>query len=79
MFRSIRQLTKICSLHNDVNSFAKRFAGHSKWANIRHIKGLKDAERANYFLKLTRQMRVAIQGNTARKFSSNQIVEYFNF
>lgn len=60
MFRSIKQLTKIYICQNNLNCVQKRFAGHSKWANIRHIKGLKDAERANYFLKLARQMRVAI-------------------
>lgn len=39
----------------------KRNAGHSKWQNIRHIKGAKDAERANLFTRLARQMKVAVQ------------------
>ncbi|XP_076258724.1 translational activator of cytochrome c oxidase 1 [Rhynchophorus ferrugineus] len=43
------------------NLFFKRSAGHSKWANIRHIKGQKDAERNVLFTKLSRQVRVAIQ------------------
>lgn len=40
----------------------KRFAGHSKWANIKHIKGLKDAERSKVFTKLGRQIKVAVTG-----------------
>ncbi|XP_018335880.1 translational activator of cytochrome c oxidase 1-like isoform X1 [Agrilus planipennis] len=39
----------------------KRFAGHSKWANIRHIKAQKDVERSRIFTKLGTQMKVAIQ------------------
>lgn len=37
-------------------------AGHSKWANIRHIKALKDGQRSLQFVKLARQIRIAIQG-----------------
>ena len=39
-------------------SFSRNMAGHSKWANIKHIKGAKDAERAALHLKLFRQMKV---------------------
>ncbi|XP_066140519.1 translational activator of cytochrome c oxidase 1-like [Euwallacea fornicatus] len=39
---------------------SKRFAGHSKWANIRHIKGAKDAERSLLFSKLARQIKIAV-------------------
>lgn len=39
------------------------FAGHSKWQNIRHIKAQKDGERSLQFVRLARQIRVAIQGN----------------
>lgn len=44
------------------NIIFKRFAGHSKWANIRHVKGAKDAEKSNTFARLSRQMRVAASG-----------------
>lgn len=40
-------------------------AGHSKWANIRHIKALKDGQRSLQFIKLARRIRIAIQGKTA--------------
>ncbi|CAG9767204.1 unnamed protein product [Ceutorhynchus assimilis] len=50
MFRKLVQL----------NFVHKRFAGHSKWANIKHIKGAKDAERNVLFTKLARQIRVAV-------------------
>ncbi|XP_060521925.1 translational activator of cytochrome c oxidase 1 [Cylas formicarius] len=45
----------------NLNIIIRRNAGHSKWQNIRHTKGAKDAERATMFTKLSRQMKVAIQ------------------
>lgn len=52
-----------------VSSFSRQLftgstnlAGHSKWANIRHIKGAKDAEKSMIFNRYARQMRLAIQG-----------------
>ncbi|KAG5888305.1 hypothetical protein JTB14_022193 [Gonioctena quinquepunctata] len=49
----------------------KRFAGHSKWQNIRHTKGEKDAQRGRLFTKLGQQMKVAVQegGNADVKFN----------
>lgn len=37
------------------------FAGHSKWANIKHIKAAKDGEKAAVFTKLSRQIRLSLQ------------------
>lgn len=57
----------------------KRFAGHSKWANIKHIKGEKDYERMIRFHHLKLQMQVAIQEGGNTKPSHNlrlaQIIE----
>lgn len=39
----------------------KRFAGHSKWANIKHDKAIKDQDRATKFAKFSRMIRLAIQ------------------
>lgn len=36
-------------------------AGHSKWANIKHIKAQKDGLRAALFTKIARQIRLAVQ------------------
>ena len=36
-------------------------AGHSKWANIRHRKGLKDAKRGKIFTKLIKEIAVAVK------------------
>lgn len=36
-------------------------AGHSKWQNIRHIKALTDGRKSVLFIKLGRQIRLAIQ------------------
>lgn len=56
-------------IYCDINKFnllnnvvQKRFAGHSKWQNIRHIKAAKDAEKSNMFSKLSRQIKVAVAG-----------------
>lgn len=40
----------------------KRFAGHSKWANIKHIKAEKDNERMVLFYNFKLKMQIAIQG-----------------
>lgn len=39
----------------------KRFAGHSKWQNIRHTKAAKDAEKATVIQRFARMTRLAIQ------------------
>ncbi|XP_035775073.1 probable transcriptional regulatory protein Teth514_1449 [Anopheles albimanus] len=36
-------------------------AGHSKWQNIRHVKALNDGRKAVLFIKLARQIRLAVQ------------------
>lgn len=41
---------------------SKRFAGHSKWMNIKHTKEEKDNQRMILFHQLTSQMKVAIKG-----------------
>ncbi|XP_065167259.1 translational activator of cytochrome c oxidase 1 [Atheta coriaria] len=57
----------------------KRYAGHSKWANIRHTKGAKDAQRGALFTKLAQKMKIAIQegGSTDPKLNINleQVLE----
>ncbi|XP_018406993.1 PREDICTED: translational activator of cytochrome c oxidase 1 isoform X2 [Cyphomyrmex costatus] len=42
----------------------KRFAGHSKWQNIKHIKEENDNKRMVQFYSLKLQMKVAILGGT---------------
>ena len=62
-FRFLLQNTKVCSdiaVHN--LKVLKRNAGHSKWANIKHTKAAKDAEKSTIFHKMARLMRLAIQG-----------------
>ncbi|CAH1406137.1 unnamed protein product [Nezara viridula] len=39
----------------------RRFAGHSKWSNIKHIKAEKDSQRSALFAKLCQRMKVAIK------------------
>lgn len=52
----IRKTARIFLLEN------KRFAGHSKWQNIKHIKGEKDAEKSTLYASYAKRMKVAIAG-----------------
>jgi len=36
-------------------------AGHSKWSNIKHIKGAKDAEKSSNTQRILRQLRLVIR------------------
>jgi translational activator of cytochrome c oxidase 1 len=38
-----------------------RFAGHSKWQNIRHTKAAKDLQKSQIFNRLIQRIRVAVQ------------------
>ena len=52
---------KFCSVILQQFAGQKRFAGHSKWANIKHDKAIKDQARASMFYKYSRMVRIAIQ------------------
>jgi hypothetical protein len=39
-----------------------RFAGHSHWKNVKHIKEAKDAEKQKVTLGVLQRMRVAVRG-----------------
>lgn len=55
-------------------------AGHSKWANIRHIKAAKDGQKAQEFAKYARQIRLAIQGKVPKFLQSHtQSSHYIQF
>ena len=57
------QIPHLCnSFKRNINiSKSSLYAGHSKWANIKHIKAAKDGEKAAMFTKLSRQLRLALQ------------------
>lgn len=57
------------------NIVLKRNAGHSKWSNIKHIKGANDQHRALLFAKLSRQMKLAIRG----KLFTNRLLLFIAF
>lgn len=63
MFRLIKDVrvqrisADVCNLKEN-----RRNAGHSKWANIKHIKAAKDAQKSVTFQKMSRLIRLAIQG-----------------
>ncbi|KAK3914690.1 putative transcriptional regulatory protein [Frankliniella fusca] len=41
----------------------KRSAGHSKWANIRHTKALKDGQKASLYLQKIQGIKVVLSAN----------------
>uniref|UniRef100_A0A182QCT2 Transcriptional regulator n=1 Tax=Anopheles farauti TaxID=69004 RepID=A0A182QCT2_9DIPT len=55
--------TSLHAYHNvrHIHRTANLFAGHSKWQNIRHVKALNDGRKAVLFIKLARQIRLAVQ------------------
>ncbi|KAB0791254.1 hypothetical protein PPYR_03084 [Photinus pyralis] len=57
------------------NYITKRQAGHSKWANIKHTKSLKDNERSKLFTKLSQQIKVAINEGGSANPSANLRLE----
>lgn len=59
-------LNKFQVIQRNIHSTLINNAGHSKWANIRHIKAAKDGQKAAMFTKLSRQIRLAIQGKVIR-------------
>lgn len=56
---SARVLNRIVGISSNL-SLAKREAGHSKWANIRHIKAAKDGEKAALITRKLRDIRAAL-------------------
>ncbi len=46
-------------------------AGHSKWANIRHRKGLQDTRRGKIFTKIQREITVAVKTGGGPNHESN--------
>lgn len=42
-----------------------RFAGHSKWHNIRHRKAAQDAKKSKLFSKISREIVAAAKGTAA--------------
>lgn len=51
-------LNPLQSTRNNWCNEQRRQAGHSKWANIKHIKAAKDAEKSKQFERFARMIRV---------------------
>ena len=63
------------SHHSDISSYpgytsyptgqpGRGMAGHSKWANIRHIKAAKDGEKQKMASKIAQRIRVVVRGRS---------------
>jgi hypothetical protein len=63
MYR-IKDIVRIRRIGLDVLNLTeiRRNAGHSKWANIKHTKAAKDAQKSLTFQKLAQLIRLAVQG-----------------
>ncbi|XP_003425452.1 translational activator of cytochrome c oxidase 1 [Nasonia vitripennis] len=62
-------LLKFVFRHRNIVNYTecKRFAGHNKWSNIRHIKMARDSERASALQTLIKKMKIAIaEGKSAK-------------
>lgn len=61
----MNQIFRTCVFNRNIyKSFeiSKRFAGHSKWQNIKHTKAENDSARAILFLRLRNMIREAVSG-----------------
>jgi hypothetical protein len=63
MYR-IKDIERIRRIGLDVLNLTeiRRNAGHSKWANIKHTKAAKDAQKSLTFQKMAQLIRLAVQG-----------------
>ena len=68
-----RTLKTMCgySHHSDISRGScptgqptRGMAGHSKWANIRHIKAAKDGEKQKMASKIAQRIRVVVRGRS---------------
>ena len=48
-------------------------SGHSKWANIKHKKAKGDAQRANVFTKIGREIAIAVKQGGADPNSNSKL------
>ena len=56
---------KTISPFNSISS-VRGMAGHSKWQNIRHIKGAKDKEKSNMSMKFAHRINLAVKGKRTK-------------
>ncbi|KAF7995704.1 hypothetical protein HCN44_006811 [Aphidius gifuensis] len=70
-------LTRLCARSTrDVYRQEKRFAGHSKWANIRHTKAEKDGEKSAMIQSYVKRMKVAIaEGKSAKPLDNLKLAQ----
>ncbi|XP_014207420.1 translational activator of cytochrome c oxidase 1 [Copidosoma floridanum] len=74
----MNNLIRVAFRCNNIVNFTecKRFAGHSKWSNIRHIKAEKDGQKQAAMMQLTRQMKVAIaEGKSAKPEENSKLAK----
>jgi hypothetical protein len=69
----IRDFVRVKKIGVDVLNLReiRRNAGHSKWANIKHIKAAKDAQKSVAFQKMAQHIRLAIEGKYGYRRTEN--------
>ncbi|XP_059608457.1 translational activator of cytochrome c oxidase 1 [Phlebotomus argentipes] len=73
LVRSTQQnILSICGIHTG----SCYFAGHSKWANIRHTKAAKDGQKSLLFARFARQIRLAIQEGKSANPAVNSLLKH---
>lgn len=71
----IKEFVRIRRIGLDVLNLTeiRRNAGHSKWANIKHTKAAKDAQKSVTFQKMSQLIRLAIQGKYDFRSTENAV------
>jgi len=76
MYR-VKDIVRIRKIGLDVLNLTeiRRNAGHSKWANIKHTKAAKDAQKSLTFQKMAQLIRLAVQGKYDSRSMENAVTK----
>ncbi|XP_047356198.1 translational activator of cytochrome c oxidase 1 [Vespa velutina] len=79
----MNQIFRICIFNRNIyKSFeiSKRFAGHSKWQNVKHIKSENDSTRAILFLRLRKMIReAALEGGSTKPTLNTKLARVIEY
>jgi len=71
LIKSSCQRNSLCLTYPQLKYIQQRNAGHSHWANIRHIKGAKDKVKSDISSQLANQIRIALRDSTSANVKTN--------
>ncbi|GAB0099575.1 uncharacterized protein DMENIID0001_154590 [Sergentomyia squamirostris] len=73
--KNVQKIPGKCVSAHTIHMGSYLLAGHSKWANIRHIKAAKDGQKSLLFSRFTRQIRLAVQEGKSPNPAMNHLLK----